>query len=481
MKENHTYKVTGMTCNGCRTNVEKKLNEVAGVTASVNLEKGEAEIKSDSPVSATDLQDKLDELGGHYQIHDDTSSEIKPHHEHKEEVSESGQYICPMFCEGKDKIYDEPGRCPICNMHLRPVEKVDFNAPSHQEHTHHKPVQNENNAGKYYCPMMCEGDKVYDKPGSCPVCGMNLEKIPDTTLKVEYTCPMHPEIVQDHPGNCPICGMELVPNQVTEEDDQHYRSLLKKFWISVACTVPVFVLSMGDMLPGQPISQVIPYKVNAWIQLILTLPVVFYTCWMFFQRAWTSFKTWNLNMFSLIGLGAAAAFIFSLLAFFFPQIFPAELKGHHGEVHLYFESVVVILTLVLLGQVMEAKAHSKTNSAIKELIKLSPAEAILVENGKERKISIHDVKLGDILRVRAGDKVPVDGIVTEGDTSIDEAMITGEPIPVEKSIDDHVIGGTINGNHEILIKAERIGSETLLAQIIQLVNNASRSQPQFKN
>src|SRR5690606_13809127 len=307
--------------------------------------------------------------------------------------------------------------------------------------------------------------------------GMNLEKIPEMTVKVEYTCPMHPEIVQDHPGNCPICGMDLVPNQVTEEEDQHYKDLLKKFWISVACTVPIFILSMGDMLPGQPISKIIPYHVNAWIQLILTIPVVFYTCWMFFERAWTSFKTWNLNMFSLIGLGAAAAVIFSLLALFFPQIFPAELKGHHGEVHLYFESAAVILTLVLLGQVMEAKAHSKTNSAIKELIKLSPAEAIVVVDGKDKKVSIHDVKLGDILRVRAGDKVPVDGIVEEGNTSIDESMITGEPIPVEKAPEDKVIGGTINGNHEILIKAEKVGSETLLSQIIQLVNTASRSQP----
>ncbi|MGX1754128.1 heavy metal translocating P-type ATPase [Sphingobacterium sp. NPDC055346] len=471
-----TFSVTGMTCNGCRTNVEKKLNEIPELQATVNLEKGEAQIKAKSAISTEELQNKLDELGGHYHIQEKGSAPHMHHqHSHEPELSESGEYICPMFCEGKDKIYHEPGRCPVCNMHLRPVEKVDFNAPSHQHQA--QPTVNASNAGKYYCPMMCEGDKVYDKFGSCPVCGMNLEKIPDTTLKVEYTCPMHPEIVQDHPGDCPICGMELVPNQVTEEDDQHYRDLLKKFWISVACTVPVFILSMGDMLPGQPISQVIPYKVNAWLQLILTLPVVFYTCWMFFQRAWTSFKTWNLNMFSLIGLGAAAAFIFSLLAFFFPQIFPEELKGHHGEVHLYFESVVVILTLVLLGQVMEAKAHSKTNSAIKELIKLSPAEAILVENGKERKISIHDVKVGNILRVRAGDKVPVDGIVTEGNTSIDEAMITGEPIPVEKSKDDQVIGGTINGNHEILIKAEKVGSETLLSQIIQLVNNASRSQP----
>lgn len=481
MSTTKTYGISGMTCNGCRTNVEKKLNEVPGVKAAVKLETGEAEITADENINTPELQAKLDELGGAYKISEDKNHAPAPA-EHPKEESPSGQYICPMFCEGEDKIYHEPGRCPVCGMFLRPIEKVQKPDPhaKHQHghgHSHEKPVASASNAGKYYCPMMCEGDKVYDKFGSCPVCGMNLEKIPEMTVKVEYICPMHPEIVQDHPGNCPICGMDLVPNQVTEEEDQHYKDLLKKFWISVACTVPIFILSMGDMLPGQPISKIIPYHVNAWIQLILTIPVVFYTCWMFFERAWTSFKTWNLNMFSLIGLGAAAAFIFSLLALFFPQIFPAELKGHHGEVHLYFESAAVILTLVLLGQVMEAKAHSKTNSAIKELIKLSPAEAIVVVDGKDKKVSIHDVKLGDILRVRAGDKVPVDGVVEEGNTSIDESMITGEPIPVEKAPEDKVIGGTINGNHEILIKAEKVGSETLLSQIIQLVNTASRSQP----
>ncbi len=481
MSTTKTYGISGMTCNGCRTNVEKKLNEVPGIKAAVKLETGEAEITADQNISTPELQAKLDELGGAYKISED-KNHAPASAEHPKEESPSGQYICPMFCEGEDKIYHEPGRCPVCGMFLRPVEKVQKPDPhaKHQHghaHAHEKPVASASNAGKYYCPMMCEGDKVYDKFGSCPVCGMNLEKIPEMTVKVEYTCPMHTEIVQDHPGNCPICGMDLVPNQVTEEEDQHYKDLLKKFWISVACTVPIFILSMGDMLPGQPISKIIPYQVNAWIQLILTIPVVFYTCWMFFERAWTSFKTWNLNMFSLIGLGAAAAFVFSLLALFFPQIFPAELKGHHGEVHLYFESAAVILTLVLLGQVMEAKAHSKTNSAIKELIKLSPAEAIVVVDGKDKKVSIHDVKLGDILRVRAGDKVPVDGIVEEGNTSIDESMITGEPIPVEKAPEDKVIGGTINGNHEILIKAEKVGSETLLSQIIQLVNTASRSQP----
>lgn len=476
MHSTKTYKVSGMTCNGCRTNVEKKLNEIPGVQASVKLETGEAELHTQEELPLTTLQEKLTELGDHYHITDDLAAAAPKAIE--QEISPSGQYVCPMFCEGEDKIYHEPGRCPVCHMYLQPVEKVQKKgAHGHHHHANPKPVANAQNAGKYYCPMMCEGDKVYDKFGSCPVCGMNLEKIPDTSIKVEYTCPMHPEIKQDHPGNCPICGMDLVPNQVTEEDDEHYKSLLRKFWISVACTVPVFILSMGDMLPGQPVSQVIPYQVNAWIQLLLTLPVVFYTCWMFFERAWTSFKTWNLNMFSLIGLGAAAAFVFSLLAFFFPQLFPAELKGHHGEVHLYFESVTVILTLVLLGQVMEAKAHSKTNSAIKELIKLSPAEAILVEGGKDKKIAIHDVQIGNVLRVRAGDKIPVDGIVQEGHTSVDESMITGEPIPAEKAPDDRVIGGTINGNHEILMKADKVGSETLLAQIIQLVNDASRSQP----
>ena len=476
MENEKIYTISGMTCNGCRTNVEKKLNEIPGVHAHVVLEKEEAKIHTDQDIALEEYQSKLNELGGHYHIHSKNGDSHQYHKPKVEpELSESGQYICPMFCEGKDKIYHEPGRCPVCNMHLRPVEKVDFDAPSHQVMHKHDPSSE--NAGKYYCPMMCEGDKVYDKFGSCPICGMNLEKIPETTLKVEYSCPMHPEVVQDHPGDCPICGMELVANQITEEDDEHYKDLLKKLWISIACTVPVFILSMGDMLPGQPVSKIIPYSVNSWLQIIFTLPVVFYTCWMFFERAWTSFKTWNLNMFSLIGLGAAAAFIFSLIAFFFPQLFPEELRGHHGEIHLYFESVTVILTLVLLGQVMEAKAHSKTNTAIKELIKLSPADAILVKDGKEVKIAISDVQVGNTLRVRAGDKFPVDGKIIEGSTNIDESMITGEPIPVEKTIDDKVIAGTMNGNHEILMTAEKIGSETILAQIIKLVNEASRSQP----
>ncbi len=463
------YKITGMTCNGCKTTVQRKLNELPGVEAEINLELGIATIKQDGKYTLNDFQNQLGSSGP-YQIHNDKTT-ITPQ-EKKQPDSPSGQYVCPMFCEGEDQIYHEKGRCPVCNMFLVPLENIDTHT-----HTHHvKHAPSTTNAEKYYCPMMCEGDKVYDEFGSCPICGMNLEKIPALTLQIEYSCPMHPEVKQNHPGNCPICGMDLVGNALEDENDTTYKTLRKKFWISFALTLPLFILSMGDMLPGKLISQVIPSTTNAYIQLILTLPVVFYTCWMFFERAWTSFKTWNLNMFSLIGLGAGAAFLYSLVALFLPNLFPAELLGHHGEPPLYFESVSVILTLVLLGQLMEAKAHSKTNSAMKELIKLAPAEAIRVQESTEERISVSDIQVGDILRVRPGDKVPIDGKIIEGASSIDESMITGEPIPVEKSIDDPVIGGTINGNHTFLIKAERIGNQTLLAQIIQLVNDASRSQ-----
>ncbi|HCZ8394005.1 TPA: heavy metal translocating P-type ATPase [Elizabethkingia anophelis] len=413
-------------------------------------------------------------------------STTKHQHQHSiataDKISPSGQYICPMKCEG-EKIYNEPGRCPVCGMFLAPIEEV--NTPVKEEkisccssghHHAEKPKVTSSSAGKYYCPMHCEGDKLYDNPGSCPVCGMNLEKIPELKKKVQYTCPMHPEIIQDGPGSCPICGMDLVPMEPTEEEDATYKDLLKKFWISVGFTVPVFILAMGGMIPGNPISRILSPEANGWIQLGLTVPVVFYTAWMFFERAWTSFKTWKLNMFSLIGLGAGAAFIYSVVALIFPNIVPHELKEHHGGANLYFESVGVILTLVLLGQLMEAKAHSRTNSAIKELIKLSPTEATLVENGQDKKISVDDIQLGNILKVKPGDKIPVDGKITEGYSTIDESMITGEPVPVDKKEGDSVTSGTINGNRTFLMEAERVGEETLLSQIIHMVNEASRSK-----
>jgi Cu2+-exporting ATPase len=240
--------------------------------------------------------------------------------------------------------------------------------------------------------------------------------------------------------------------------------------------VPIFIISMSDMIPNNPLLKVLDTQTWNWAQLILSLPVVFYACWIFFVRAWKSVLTWNLNMFTLIGIGSGVAFLFSIVGLFFPDIFPDEFKTHHGTVHLYFEATTVILTLVLLGQLLEAKAHSRTSGAIKELLKLAPTEATLVSNGVDKLIAIHDIKKGDSLRVKPGDKIPVDGKITNGESTIDESMISGEPIPVDKNINDTVIAGTINGNKSFVMVAEKVGSETMLSQIVQMVNSASRSR-----
>ena len=332
--------------------------------------------------------------------------------------------------------------------------------------------------GKYYCPMHCEGEKVYDKAGDCPVCGMHLVKALDLTAnKTLYTCPMHPEVISETPGSCPICGMDLVPmNPSDTEDQKTYKDLVKKMKIAVVFTVPIFAIAMLEMAHNNPLFRIMDASKWNWVQLILSLPVVFYACWIFFVRAWKSIITWNLNMFTLIGIGTGVAFLFSLVGMFFPDIFPSEFKTEHGTVLLYFEATTVILTLVLLGQLLEARAHSQTSGAIKELLKLAPTEATLVIDGSDKVISIHDIKKGDLLRVKPGDKIPVDGKITDGESSIDEAMITGEPIPVDKKKDDNVIAGTINGNKSFVMIAEKVGSETLLSQIVQMVNDASRSR-----
>ena len=333
-----------------------------------------------------------------------------------------------------------------------------------------------NSNGKYYCPMHCEGDKMYDNEGNCPVCGMDLIQQSTLVKTVKYTCPMHPKIIEDAPGSCPICGMDLVQMKPVDDENRTYKILLRKFKIAVVCTLPILVLVMGEMIPNNPINDLLNINIKNWLQFALSLPVVFYAAWIFFERAWISFKTWNLNMFSLIGVGVGAAFIFSIIALLFPSIFPAQFKNADGSVYLYFEAVTVILTLVLLGQLLEARAHSQTSGAIKELLKLAPTQAILVENGVEKIISIHNIKVGNLLRVKPGDKIPVDGSITDGSSNIDESMITGEPIPVEKKVADKVSSGTINGNKSFVMKAEKVGDETLLAQIIKMVNDASRSK-----
>ena len=353
------------------------------------------------------------------------------------------------------------------------------NSHKHQNNNGgNKAALNSFSSEQYYCPMHCEGDKLYDKPGNCPVCGMNLEKIPTlSTKKIEYTCPMHPEIIRDTSGSCPICGMDLVPKEPSEnEENKTYRELLKKFKVAVVFTVPILIIAMSDLFPINPLLKIMSQGKWNWIQFALSIPVVLYATWMFFQRAWKSIITWNLNMFTLIGIGTGVAFIFSVVAMLFPDIFPQQFKTESGTVFVYFEATTVILTLVLLGQVLEARAHSRTSGAIKELLKLVPAEATLLVNGEEKIISIDDIKKENLLRIKPGEKIPVDGKVVEGESSIDESMITGEPIPVDKKVDDKVTSGTINTTKSFVMEAEKVGAETLLSHIIKMVNDASRSK-----
>ena len=421
----HTYHIHGMTCNGCRSHVEQTLSKVEGVTnAIVNLEKAEATIEMESHIPIDKFQEALKADGGRYSIHKNGE-----HH----------------------KTHDE-----------KKVEKPKGKG-----------------TGTFYCPMHCEGDKTYNKPGDCPVCGMDLveEVNLSATTSEQWTCPMHPEVIKDEFGSCPICGMDLVPMEPDlSAEEKSYKKLLKKFWIAVAFTLPIFIIAMSEMIPNNPLYDVLELKYWNWIQFALSIPVVFYATWMFFERAYRSIITWNLNMFTLIGIGAGVAWLFSVFGMLVPDFFPDQFKTEAGTVHVYFEAATVILTLVLLGQMLEARAHSKTNSAVKELLKLVPNKAVKVVDGQEQEVAIDKIELNDILRVKPGDKIPVDGVITEGETSIDESMITGEPIPVNKSVDDKVSSGTINGNQSFLMKAEKVGSDTLLSQIIQMVNDASRSR-----
>ena len=401
----------------------------------------------------------------------------------KSSVTDKQQEVlfrCPMKCEG-EKTYDSPGRCPVCNMFLSPLGEQSL-ISSHKEktccgHTHKKITESKGNI-KYYCPMRCEGEKTYAQPGDCPVCGMDLIKEESTSSPaVIYTCPMHPEIKQDHPGTCPECGMKLVPEkESTSEEEAAWKKMAKKLWIALALTIPVFILSMSDMVKFINPETIASKRFWDFVQFALTTPVVFYAGHEFFIRGWNSLRRRSPNMWTLISTGVGAAYIFSVAALFLPDLFPDQFKDNDGNVHLYFEAAAVILTLVILGQVLELRAHSKTNSAIKALLGLIPPIARSVSNGEEKEIPLENVMVGNILRVKPGEKIPVDGILTEGTATIDESMITGEPVPVDKSSGDPVTGGTINGKTTFLMKAEKVGSDTLLAQIVEMVNNASRTK-----
>jgi P-type Cu+ transporter len=345
--------------------------------------------------------------------------------------------------------------------------------------TPHTAAVTSDNTVPYTCPMHPEVRQ--QGPGSCPRCGMALEPVITTApmARTVYTCPMHPEIVRDQPGSCPICGMALEPQTVSleEETSPELVDMTRRFWISLFLTVPPVLLAMSEMLPGQPVHHAFSARLLTWVQLVFATPVVLWGGWPFFARGWASLVNRSLNMFTLIAIGTGTAYVYSVMATLVPAIFPASFRTHSGAVAVYFEAAAVITTLVLLGQVLELRARGQTSSAIRALLGLAPKTARrLREDGSEADVPLDHVQPGNRLRVRPGEKVPVDGVVLEGASAIDESMITGEPMPVEKVPGDHITGGTVNGTGGLVIRAERVGSETLLAQIVHMVSEAQRSR-----
>jgi len=331
----------------------------------------------------------------------------------------------------------------------------------------------------YTCPMHPEVRQ--DRPGACPICGMALEPvttaIPQT--RMTYVCPMHPEIVRSEPGTCPICGMALEPRTVSleEEENPELTDMTRRFWISVILTVPLLLLAMSEMLPGQPVQHAFSARLLTWVQMIFATPVVLWGGWPFFVRAVASIVNRSLNMFTLIAIGTGTAYGFSVLATLTPDIFPASFRTHTGGVAVYFEAAAVITTLVLLGQILELRARRQTSGAIRALLGLVPKTARrLRDDGTEADIPLDHVQAGDRLRVRPGEKIPVDGIVLEGRSAVDESMVTGEPLPVEKAPGSRVTGGTVNGAGSFVMRAERVGADTLLAQIVRMVSETQRSR-----
>ncbi|MFJ1365303.1 heavy metal translocating P-type ATPase [Capnocytophaga canimorsus] len=451
------YYIKGMTCGGCASSVQKKLSEINEIeSVTVDLASQKATIISLEEIPFENLQKALEHT--HYSIHKQLN-----------EAQSYTYFVKGMSCSGCEQTIRERLES-VCNVTVSQInaknKTVTLNAPStisfHKlsqtlEGTHysiHKTLEEattisqktSSNNGVFYCPMQCEGDKTYSKAGDCPICGMDL--VAEMSLHED--------------------GLDIEALKIKE--------LKHKFWGAVAFTLPIFIIAMSEMIPNNPLYQLLSQKYWNWIQLLLSLPVVFYYCRIFFERAWKSLKTLHFNMFTLIGIGAGVAWLFSLMGLLFPSIFPSEFKTHFGEVHVYFEATTVILTLVMLGQLLEAMAHHKTQDAVKELLNLTPQTAFKIINGQEQEVSVQEIKKGDFLRIKPGGKIPVDGIIWEGSAHIDESMITGEPIAVDKNIGDTVSAGTLNGLQSFIMKAERIGSETLLSQIVEMVKKASRSQ-----
>ena len=328
---------------------------------------------------------------------------------------------------------------------------------------------------KYFCPMCA--DVTSDKPGDCPKCGMALEKnlAWKPTGKIIYTCPMHPEVEQDHPGDCPKCGMALEPKTISidsEEENAELHDMTRRFQIGAVLTLPVFLLAMAHVIPT---LHIVPENISRWAQFMLSTPVVLWAGWPFFKRGWRSIKTMQLNMFTLIAIGVSTAYVFSAVAMLLPNWFPSSMR-HNGGVAIYFEAAAVIVVLVLLGQVLELRARSRTGNAIRALLNLAPPTAHLIRGNDEHEVPLETVQVGDRLRVRPGEKIPVDGVVVEGRSNVDESMITGEPMPAEKNSGDKITGGTVNTTGSFVMQAQRVGSDTLLAHIVEMVAQAQRSR-----
>lgn len=384
----HTYYVKGMSCSGCEMTVKKSLEAIEGVSQAVANTK------------------------------------------EKTVVVEMTQHI-PF----------ETLKAALEGTHYALVTSLEEATPAPKPQT---PTQK--GTGVYYCPMRCEGDKTYDHPGHCPVCGMDLvEQVSADSLKE---------------GG---------------QEQQKHQELRRQFWGALAFTLPIFLIAMGGMWHDNPMYKLMPVSYWNWLQFALSLPVVFYYCWTYFVRAWVSIKTLRFNMFTLIGIGAAAAWLFSVVALCIPDSLPEQFK-EHGSVPLYFEATTVILTLVVLGQLLEANAHGRTQEAVRMLLQLAPNTAIKLVGDKEVEVSVEEVTKGDHLRVRPGAKIPVDGRIIEGEAIIDESMITGEPLPVEKQVGAAISAGTINGAHTFVMQAEKVGKDTLLSQIVTMVQQATSSR-----
>ena len=386
---------------------------------------------------------------------------------HRHEHGGSTYFFCSAHCA--KKFAAEPEK------YLEKAPQVSTK-PQHDHHHQHG-----GGAGvPHICPMCPEVRQM--GPGSCPKCGMALEpEMPALAgTRVEYTCPMHPEVVSDEPGSCPKCGMALEPRTVTLEETESPElvDMRRRFWASLALTIPLVLIAMGDMvLPGSPVASAMGGSAR-WLELLLATPVVLWGGWPFLERAVASVKNRHLNMFTLIGLGTSVAFLYSVVATAAPDLFPRSFVDHHsGQIGVYFEAAAVIIVLVLLGQLLELKARSRTGQAVRELLALAPTNALKVfPSGEEREVPLAEVAVGDRLRVRPGEKVPVDGAVLEGRSSVDESMVTGEPIPVEKQAGAELVGGTINGTGGLLMEAQAVGGETLLSRIVTMVAEAQRSR-----